>query len=172
MICQISNWANIMLNESLFASEKLDWETPHYLFRHLDREFGFDLDVCANDRNAKCERFFDEQKNGLAQKWTGRVWMNPPYGRGIACWVEKALSEVACGNAEIAVCLVSVRSDSRWWHQNCMKASEIRLMDQRLEFEGANNKAPFPTALVIFRADDNSEVRLRTLRVRPLRQAA
>lgn len=66
------------------------WATPQYLFDQLDREFHFDLDVCADETNHKCARYFDRSMNGLEQEWTGTCWMNPPYGREIGKWVEKA----------------------------------------------------------------------------------
>lgn len=158
-----------MLNDSLYSSEKMDWPTPDYLYRALDAEFNFTLDPCASKHNAKCESYFTESDNGLEQKWSGRAFMNPPYGRSISQWVAKARSEVEGGNAELVVCLVPVRSDSKWFHENCMRADEIRLMDQRIEFAGATNKAPFPTCLVIFKKD-GGKTRLSRFEVRPLRE--
>ena len=66
------------------------WATPQHLFDELDREFHFDLDVGADETNHKCARYFDRSVNGLSQEWTGTCWMNPPYGREIGKWVEKA----------------------------------------------------------------------------------
>ena len=66
------------------------WATPEYLFKELDREFHFTLDVCADETNHKCERYFSKEIDGLSQPWDGVCWMNPPYGREIGKWVEKA----------------------------------------------------------------------------------
>lgn len=134
-----------MLNASLYSSDKQDWETPQSLFDALKREFRFTLDVCATEHNAKCKRFFTPEDDGLAQVWRGVVWMNPPYGRGIDRWVKKAHeSGVVC------VCLLPVRSDTRWWHTHVMQASEVRLLTKRLSFGGSKNKAPFPAAIIVF----------------------
>lgn len=157
-----------MLNESLYSSEKMDWPTPVYLFDALHAEFDFTLDPCATAENAKCSSYFTIYEDGLSMPWSGRVFMNPPYGRSISTWVEKARLEVDSGNSELAVCLVPVRSDSIWWHANCMKADEIRLLDQRIEFIGSTNKAPFPVCLVIFRKG-STETKLSAYEVRPLR---
>lgn len=78
------------LNMGMFMSATDDWATPQDFFDRLDREFHFDLDVCATAGNAKCPRFFTPQEDGLSQDWNGVCWMNPPYGRGIGAWVEKA----------------------------------------------------------------------------------
>lgn len=86
-----------MLGKALFTSEKEYWETPGELFRELDKEFDFTLDVCASEKNAKCRAFFTKEQDGLLQEWTGRCWCNPPYGRGILRWVEKAHNAVRGG---------------------------------------------------------------------------
>jgi site-specific DNA-methyltransferase (adenine-specific) len=72
-----------------------EWSTPLVLFKGLDDEFHFTLDVCASPSNAKCDRFFTIHDDGLSQPWAPAVcWMNPPYSRGIIdLWMKKALKE-------------------------------------------------------------------------------
>jgi phage N-6-adenine-methyltransferase len=77
-------------NKGLFTSNTDLWATPQDFFDELDREFGFDLDVCAIPENAKCSRYFTPEQDGLKHEWNGTVWCNPPYGRQIGKWVEKA----------------------------------------------------------------------------------
>lgn len=137
-----------MLNASLYSSAKEDWGTPQNLFDQLNREFNFTLDVCASGSNHKCEQYFTREIDGLSQRWCGTIWMNPPYGRDIVKWVKKAHDESLGGS--LCVCLLPVRSDTRWWHNHVMHASEIRLLTRRLTFEGDGNKAPFPAAIVVF----------------------
>jgi site-specific DNA-methyltransferase (adenine-specific) len=48
------------------------------------------LDPCATTENAKCERYFTREDDGLAEEWTRRVFLNPPYGRAIRKWMRKA----------------------------------------------------------------------------------
>ena len=79
-----------MISKVFFSSETDEWETPQWLFDQWDMEFHFTLDVCATPENAKCSRYFTKQENGLGQKWTGTCWCNPPYGRQIGFWMEKA----------------------------------------------------------------------------------
>jgi phage N-6-adenine-methyltransferase len=132
-----------------FMSDKDDWGTPQKVFDLLDAEFNFTLDPCASESNAKCPKFYTRKEDGLSQSWANEiVFMNPPYGKDVAQWMEKAYSEASA----TVVCLVSARTDTRWWHKFCMKANEIRLFDHRLEFEGTGNKAPFPSALIVFKA--------------------
>ena len=84
---------NSMSKLGLFglAENRTDiWATPQDFFDKLNAVFKFDLDVCALPDNAKCERFFSPEDDGLKQEWTGTCWMNPPYGREIIEWVAKA----------------------------------------------------------------------------------
>jgi site-specific DNA-methyltransferase (adenine-specific) len=134
-----------------FSSKKCEWSTPPELFADLDAEFGpFTLDACATAENAKCAAFFTRSVDGLAQRWTGRVWLNPPYGRAICQWLRKALESVQSGDAKLVVCLVPVRVDTSWWHDHAVRG-EVRFLRSRVRFGGAESGAPFPSAVVVFR---------------------
>ena len=137
-----------MVNKALFSSATVEWSTPQHIFDGLNAEFRFDLDVCATVENAKCDRFFDKGDDGLKQKWTGTIWMNPPYGRDIAKWMQKAFESSLEGAT--VVCLVPARPDTQWWH-NYATRGEIRSYKGRLKFGGAENAAPFGSAVVVFR---------------------
>src|SRR5262245_5080618 len=64
------------------SSKTCEWPTNPETFAKLDAEFGpFTLDPCATAENAKCPTYFTRAEDGLKQTWTGRVFMNPPYGR-------------------------------------------------------------------------------------------
>jgi phage N-6-adenine-methyltransferase len=133
---------------SVHFSSKTDlWATPQKFFDALP--FVFDLDVCALPENAKCDRYFTPEVDGLAQEWTGVCWMNPPYGRTIGKWVKKAL-ESSRATADVVVCLLPARTDTKWFHDYCLQG-EIQFIKGRLKFGGAKNSAPFPSMLVIFR---------------------
>lgn len=137
------------MNTVMFSSEKCEWGTPQYLFDALDQEFGFDLDVCALPDNAKCALYYTPDMDGLKQEWAGSVWMNPPYGRTIGKWMAKAYNSSL--NGATVVTLIPARTETRWWHDYCVKASEIRYIKGRVKFGGSKINAPFPNAIVVFR---------------------
>jgi len=138
-----------MTDLSVHFSSRTDlWATPQEFFDRLAREFAFDVDVCALPENAKCAKFYTPEENGLAQKWTGVCWMNPPYGREIGQWVRKAYESAQDGAT--VVCLLPARTDTAWWHDYAIKG-EVRFHRGRLKFGGCKNSAPFPSAVVIFR---------------------
>ena len=133
---------------SVHFSSKTDlWATPQSIFDKYDQIYHFELDVCATAENAKCEKYFTEEDDGLAQEWTGVCFMNPPYGREIIHWMKKAYESSLKGAT--VVCLVPARTDTKWWHEYAMKG-EIEFIRGRLKFGDAKNSAPFPSAVVVF----------------------
>jgi phage N-6-adenine-methyltransferase len=85
------------INKGMMSSATDEWATPADLFDELDREFGFTLDVCADDWNHKTPIYYDKDTNGLEQDWHGVCFMNPPYGRQIGAWMRKAYESSICG---------------------------------------------------------------------------
>lgn len=61
-----------MVQKGMYTSKSDEWETPEAFFQDLDREFHFNLDVCASDDNHKCERYFTKEQDGLSQSWGGQ----------------------------------------------------------------------------------------------------
>ena len=132
----------------MFSSAKEEWGTPQNLFDNLNKEFNFTLDVCALEENHKCDNYFTPETDGLSQQWIGSCWQNPPYGKTISQWIEKAYLESLHGTR--TVCLIPARTDTKYFHEYCMKASEIRFVKGRLKFGDATNSAPFPSIIVVF----------------------
>ena len=137
-----------------FSSAKPDWATPIHLFAALDRKYGpFMLDAAASRANAKVATYFDEMQDSLKQNWHpyGRVFCNPPYGRGLYKWVEKAAQEAKKG---AFVCLlVPARTDTKWFHDFVYKKPRVEavFLKGRIRFVGATASAPFPSLVVIFK---------------------
>jgi len=135
------------------ASKSIEWGTPPKLFNEISAELGpFDLDVAASDELHLCERYYTREFDGLVQPWTGRVWCNPPYGRGIGQWLKRGADAAESGEAEIVVMLVPAATSAVWWHDHVLgRDAEVRYIRGRLRFVGATSGAPFASALVIYR---------------------
>ena len=124
---------------ALFSRTSVEWGTPIQTYEALNDEFRFDYDPCPF-------RGGGDGLAGLFSIWRGkRVFCNPPYGPGIAKWLERGLE------ADVAVFLIPARTDTRWFHEICLpRAKEIRFIKGRLKFNGARFNAPFPSMIVIF----------------------
>lgn len=138
-----------MIDPALFSSNTDNWATPQSFYDELNKEFNFTLDPCADDVNHKCETYFTKSDDGLAKKWGGyRVFCNPPYGRQIGKWVEKAYHESQ--NGTTVVMLLPARTDTKWFHDYIYRKAEVRFVRGRIKFGEAKNSAPFPSMIVVF----------------------
>ena len=96
-----------------------------------------------------------EEADGLSQDWGSETcWMNPPYGRGIELWLEKAYNSSRFGATVVS--LVPASTDTRWWH-DWATLGEIEMMKGRVQFDpppGVEvSSSTFGSALVIYRPD-------------------
>lgn len=111
-------------------------------------EFNFTLDVAATSTNTKCKKYFTVNDDGLTQNWDGICWMNPPFGKVMKKWVEKAYKESLRGNT--VVCLLPARTNTNWWHDYCMKG-EVRFIKGQVKFKGYERGLWMPMAIVVFK---------------------
>ena len=128
------------MNNVHFSSITDEWRTPESFYSKLHEEFNFNFDPCP------IGGLLNGLIDGLNCEWGARTFCNPPYSQ-IAKWVKKAYEESQKGKT--VVLLIPSRTDTRWWHDYCMKG-EIRFIKGRLKFGDAKNSAPFPSAVVIF----------------------
>lgn len=131
-----------------FKSNSVVYSTPIKLFKNLDSEFHFNLDVCANSDNAKCEKYFTEEIDGLKQDWIGSCWMNPPFNKELKKWVLKARDESKKHNS-IVCCLVPFRGNTIWFRDVCMDA-EIRFIIGEVNFNEMDRGLWLPMCFMIF----------------------
>lgn len=91
-----------------------DWLTPPSLIGALG---SFDLDPCSpvNRPWDTARRHLTVLDNGLERDWSGRVWLNPPFGQ-IPEWMRR-MSEHGDG---IALCLA--RAETAWFQDYVFNA--------------------------------------------------
>lgn len=103
------------------------WLTPDWIHERLG---AFDLDPCAFDLDPQriATNYFTKADNGLAQKWEGRVFMNPPFSN-TAPWIEHHAYH------GIGVSLVPASVESQVWRRCVWPAAKaIFLMHGRTRF--------------------------------------
>lgn len=126
------------------------WSTPPEFFAAVDRLCRFELDAAASEDNALCARYWTEEDDGLSQEWKGRVFVNPPYSK-VRYWTRKAAAEFECGNADLVVMLVPVRTSTRWWQNAVKSEAQVAYVPNRLYFtsdKGVTGRAGFDSALL------------------------
>ena len=130
-----------------------EWLTPPDLIAALGH---FDLDPCAPiDRPwPTAERHYTIEDDGLRQKWSGRVWCNPPYAH-VWKWLAR-LADHGTGTA-----LIFVRTETVGFHaQVWERATALLFLKGRLHFhyrdgERASANAGAPSVLVAYGEDDS-----------------
>lgn len=143
------------INSGLYSSYYQEYETPKNLVKEIERYIGvkFTLDSCACDeRVAKAKTFFTPKDNAFLQKWVGNVWMNPPYGKQLPAWLEKAYQESEKSYNNLVVCLIPARTDTVWFHELACKGHVIFLKGRVAFLKGGvvEKSPPFPSMLVIY----------------------
>ena len=106
-----------------------DYYTPAWVFERMGLEF--DIDVCAPPGGIPwipAKRYFTMDDDGLAQEWTGRVWMNPPYSAPRQ-WIERFRAH------RNGVCLVQT-SKSTWFYELWNDADGIAFHSETVPFVG------------------------------------
>ena len=131
---------------------KEEWLTPPELVRALGT---FDLDPCAPRLSARPWQLaaqsysLQDDGDGLALPWRGRVFCNPPYGRKTGDWLQK------CADHGNAIALTFARTDSRWFHRQVFqRAHALLFVAGRLAFYHVTGKqgdsAGAPSVLIAY----------------------
>tara|TARA_R100000655_G_scaffold60618_1_gene98964 strand:+ start:888 stop:1388 length:501 start_codon:yes stop_codon:yes gene_type:complete len=141
-------------------SSSTEWSTPESFFKRLDDEFIFTLDLCATEDNALCDAFVDKEEDCLSVEWDWvahephryTAWMNPPWGRGVGKFVQRAYEQSRKYSLRV-VCLLPANTDTRWWRDWVWRASEVRFVTGRLHFvceDGRTGPCPTGACVVVF----------------------
>jgi phage N-6-adenine-methyltransferase len=149
---ELTPWAEA--NNVHFSSESVEWYTPAEIIERVRKTLGeISLDPASCDEaqrlvNAMC--YLTQKQNGLSGNWSGKVFLNPPYGKEIGKWIEKLVAEYEAKAISEAITLVPARTDTEWFQK--LAPYTLCLVKGRLKFwnsQGeADNSASFPSAVV------------------------
>lgn len=137
-----------MKNFNLNTKNNEEWITPLSLIESLGV---FDLDPCSPIKRPydTAKKHYNKLNDGLKQKWEGRVWLNPPYGKKTFKWMNK-LSQHKNG-----VALIFSRTETKGFFKEIWnKAYGIFFFERRIAFYNLNgikgNSANAPSCLVVY----------------------
>ena len=116
-----------------------EWYTPSEVVEAAREVLGvIDLDpasCAAAQVVVQADRYYTVQDDGLAQPWSGRVWLNPPYARGkVKAFTRRLTAEYVEGRVTEAVCLTNNATDTIWFHELVEPASALFFPRGRIEF--------------------------------------
>jgi len=155
---------------ALLTSLHGDWATPNDVYAEIVSLYGaVTLDAAALSRSSRCQdNYFGPdhrdplRRDALAEgvHWADPHWhaqggstheyLNPPYGRGIGRWIERA---IACAASGVPVTLLlPARTDTIAFQAAAATAASIHLLPGRLAFtrpgSKAEGRAPFPSVVL------------------------
>lgn len=114
-----------------------EWYTPpEYIEAARDVMGGIDLDPASCETaqsNVKAKRFYTADDDGLSKKWTGNVWLNPPYAKDL---IGKFAAKIVAESSRFtqAIVLVNNATDTAWFHDLASVSSAICFLRGRVKF--------------------------------------
>lgn len=155
-----------------------DWQTPQTLYAALHNRYLFNYDAFASHENTLAARYSTadgtylglpkplpldgprlvSSADGLTYAWEDlRVWMNPPYGRGL---LEQCMAKAASEreNAAIIVALIPVAPATKWWREHVAPFADVTFLSRRVRFIDSATGKPigsprFDSAIAVYRKE-------------------
>lgn len=136
------------------AMKNDEWLTPPHVLQALGP---FDLDPCAPVVRPwpMAAHHYTAADNGLAKPWTGRVWLNPPYGQETGRWMQRLAEH---GNG---IALIFARTETAiffpwvWEHATAWLFLKGRLHFHFVDGTRAAANSGAPSVLVAY-GDNNA----------------
>ena len=135
------------------------WQTPQWLFVKLNNEFQFDIDLCTNGENSKCDMCVTQYFEFTPYE-DSTCFMNPPYSNKLP-FIEKAWEDSKYCKIVI---LVPVDTSTKWWavfwdyenHKPKEGCEYPRFFNKRIKFdkpqglETGSSGPTFPSCVLVF----------------------
>jgi hypothetical protein len=101
-----------------------------------------DLDPASNalaQSWIQAEKIYTKEDNGLEQKWAYNVFCNPPYGRSVEEWLNKAIDGYQWGDISACIMLLN-RTGAAWYKKRKREVTAICEVDRRIAFLDESGK--------------------------------
>lgn len=141
-----------------------EWYTPPEFIEAARKCMGsIDLDPASSsiaNQTVQAEKFYTKADNGLKLKWSGNIWMNPPYSSDlIGQFIDKFVEEQ--GNIKSAIILVNNATETGWFQKLANHTSAICFPSSRIKFldtEGNPKGAPLQGQAILFYGQPKQDV--------------
>jgi len=112
--------------EVLRSSKSHEWYTPAQFIEAARKTMGaIDLDPASckkANETVKAAEYFTKKQDALSLEWHGRIWLNPPYGKGVdghsnqALWSRALIDEFEKSKTvKQAILLVNAQTAEVWF---------------------------------------------------------
>jgi len=133
-------------NHLAMGSGENEWYTPPEYVEMARTVMGsIDLDPASCDEanlTVKATRIFTEADDGLSQRWSGNVWLNPPYSRDLMpAFVGKLCDSHVSGDVPQAMLVSHNNTDTAWFQRLAKQSTAICFPAKRIKFYRAEDVA-------------------------------
>jgi hypothetical protein len=144
-----------------YNSGENEWYTAAIYVETARKVMGcIDLDPASSDianKTVKASKYYTKGDNGLNKKWSGNIWLNPPYAQPLINeFSQKIINELQ--NIESIIILVNNATETKWFQRImkvcnciCFVKSRIRFLDPL-----GNLGAPLQGQSVIYIGEDEN----------------
>jgi phage N-6-adenine-methyltransferase len=135
---------------------KQEWYTPPEYIAAAKAVLGtIELDPASSSKaqvTVQADRYYTKDSDGLAQDWSGKIWLNPPYAAGL---VDKFIAKLLSSDFTEAIVLVNNATETVWFQQMARRASAMCFPKGRVRFLDAVGKpgTPLQGQAVIYLGD-------------------
>jgi DNA N-6-adenine-methyltransferase (Dam) len=141
------------VTSAVLSSDSMEWYTPAPFVEAAREVLGaIDLDPASCElanRTVRADRYFAASDDGLAHAWSGRVFLNPPYGAQAPRFVARLVDQHARGVTTAAIALLNAHGTDTSWFQPLFDHT-LCFTRGRVEFYSPTERASAPTFGAVF----------------------
>ena len=141
-----------------------EWYTPVEFTDSAKIVMGcIDLDPASSEianKSVKAGKYFTKDEDGLLKKWSGNVWMNPPYSQPeISLFSSKLVANYRAGDIKQAIVLVNNATETAWFHTMLEVSSAVCFVKSRIRFVSPDGEsgAPLQGQAILYLGDNGEK---------------
>ncbi len=137
---------------------EMEWYTPSDIIQLARCVMdGIDLDPASSEvanQTVMATTFYTKEDDGLEKKWSGTVWLNPPFCNPlIQQFLEKLIESYKGGNVKQACVYTNNSTDTQWWQDAVAYADAVCFVKGRLRCyrpDGTTGQSPLQGQTIIY----------------------
>lgn len=135
-----------------------EWYTPSDIIDAARAVLGeITLDPASSEtanKIVKAKKYYTKYNDGLTKKWSGNVWMNPPYtSNTIHKFTSKLVEHITSGDIKTACVLANNATETLWFQQILAHCTAVCFVRGRIKFidpDGVSSGTPLQGQAIFY----------------------